>query len=64
MIFDRMRIQASYQNEVTPYVEASSTYLAIGEMNDAIDEARAHIQIDDLASNVYIMLSAQYTTDS
>jgi hypothetical protein len=64
MIFDRMRIQASYQNEVTPYVEANSTYLAIGEMNDAIDEARAHIQIDDLASNVYIMLSAQYTTDS
>ena len=64
MIFDRMRIQASYQNEVTPYVEASSTYIAIAEMNDAIDEARTHVQIDDLASNAYIMLSAQYTTDS
>jgi len=64
MIFDRMRIQASYQNEVTPYVEASSTYMAIAEMNDAIDEARTHVQIDDLASNVYVMISAQYTTAS
>ena len=64
MIFDRMRIQASYQNEVTPYVENNSTYVAIGEMNDAIDEGRTHVQIDDLASNAYIMFSAQYTTDS
>ena len=64
MIFDRMRIQASYQNEVTPYVENNSTYVAIGEMNDAIDEGRSHVQIDDLASNAYIMFSAQYTTDS
>jgi hypothetical protein len=64
MIFDRMRIQASYQNEVTPYVENNATYVAIAEMNDAIDEARTHVQIDDIRSDTYIMFSAKYTTDS
>ena len=60
MIFSYIAVQAGGAVGVTPYVEATGTYLAFAEMNDAIDEALAHLQVNDLANGTFINYSASY----
>ena len=64
MMWDRIRIQASYPGGLVPRVLNNTTYMEFPEMNDASDEASNRIQVDDLAGNFYLELSIVYTTNS
>ena len=61
MLFSLVAVQAGGAVGVTPYVEASSTYVAFAEMNDAIDESLTHLQVNDIANSTVINYSVSYT---
>jgi hypothetical protein len=64
MMWDRIRVQASYPGGLVPRVLNSTTYMEFPEMNDASDEASVRIQVDDLAGNFYLEFAIEYTTNS
>ena len=64
MMWDRIRVQASYPGGLVPRVLNSTTYMEFPEMNDASDEASNRIQVDDLAGNFYLEFAIEYTTNS